>query len=154
MLSTAAELYGESRQFDKEHRLLEVLLKAEPNRPDLLCRKGLAQLQLTQYEAAIATLTSVLRIVPNNELARLYRAVAYLGLGQLEPARSDYRELLSTSTDPRNALFGLGTVAWRQANTNQAIYYYEQFLSNQVSVTRQERLAVERLREFRGLRSN
>jgi tetratricopeptide (TPR) repeat protein len=151
VVSTAAELYGESRQFEKEHRLLEELLKAEPNRPDLLYRKGLAQLQLAQYEAAIATLTSVLKIVPNNEHARLCRAVAYLGLGQFEPARSDYQELLSFSTDPRNALFGLGTVAWRQSKTNQAIHYYERFLSNQVSVTRQERLAFQRLKELRGL---
>jgi tetratricopeptide (TPR) repeat protein len=152
VLSTAAELYRESRQFDKEYRLIEDLLKTESNRPDLLCRKGLAQLQLSQYEAAIATLTAALNLVPKNEHARLYRAVAYLGLGQLEPARSDYQELLSSSTDPRNALFGLGTVAWRQAKTNQAIHYYEQFLSNRVSVTRQERLAVERLKELRRIK--
>jgi len=154
VLSTAAELYAESRQFDHEFRLLEELLKREPSRPDLLCRKGLAQLQLSQYETAINTLTAVLNIVPKNEYARLYRAIAYLGLGQLEPARLDYQELLTSSTDPRNALFGLGTVAWRQSQTNQAIRYYEHFLSNRVTVTRQEQLAAERLKELRGVSRN
>jgi len=149
VLSAAAELYSDSRKFDEEFQLLEELLKREPGRLEFLCRKGMAQLELGQYQSAVSTLTAVLNHAPRNEYARLYRAIAYLGLRQFEAARSDYQELLNTSANPRNALFGLGTVAWSQAETNLAIKYYQQYISNQVSQTRQDILAAERLAQLR-----
>jgi len=149
VLSVAAELYGQNSQFPQELMLLDELLKRDPNRPELLYRKGLAQLELSQYGAAITTLTSSLSVSPRSEKARLCRAVAYLGLGQFEAANADYQELLRIAANPRNALFGLGTVAWRQQQTNLAIRYYEQYLSNRVSDTHQDRLAAQRLTQLR-----
>jgi len=148
VLSVAAGLYSQTAQFEKEVALLEEMLNREPNRPDLLCRKGLAQMQLGRYDAAVATLTSALGIAPRNENARLLRAVACLGANQLEAARADYQELVGTVSNGRNALFGLGTVAWRKQDTNLAVRYYEQFLSNGVGQTRQDKLALERLKQM------
>src|ERR1043166_5533575 len=106
-------------------------------------------MQLSRYAPAIASLTAALTISPQNENARLLRAVAYQGAEQLDAARADYQELLNTASNPRNALFGLGTVAWRRRETNLAINYYQRFLSNSVLVTRQDQLAAERLKELR-----
>ena len=148
VLLVATELYAQTQQFEAELALLEELLQRQPKRPDLLCRKGLAQMQLGRHDLAIETLTSALALEPRNESARLLRAVACLGADQLEAARADYQELVGTMSSGRIALFGLGTVAWRRQDTNLAIHYYQQFLSNGVAGTRQEQLAAERLREM------
>ena len=41
-----------------------------------------------------------------------------------------------------------GTVAWRKQDTNLAVRYYQQFLSNGVAQTRQDTLAAERLKQL------
>ncbi len=149
VLSVAADLYEWNAQFEKELALLERLLEREPNRADLLSRKGVAELQLSRFTAAIGTLTSALTLAPKNENTRLCRAVAYLGADQLDAAGADYHELLASGANPRNALFGLGTIAWRRQDTNLAIHYYQQYLSNGVSQARQDVLAAERLKQLR-----
>ncbi len=148
VLLVAAELYALAQQFEAGLALLEELLKREPKRPDLLARKGLAQLQLSRFEDAIATLTSALVLAPRNDEARLCRAVAYLGADQFEAARADYEELLKTTTQSGNALFGLGTIAWRQRDTNLAIGYYQRYLSNGIPGSGQYGLALGRLKEL------
>jgi len=154
ILSVAAELYSEHGQFGEALVLLEELLIRSPNQPQLLARKGKAQIQLTNYQAAIATLTSVLSLTPKNDDARLCRAVAYLGADQLEDARTDYLQLAQNPTSRRNALFGLGTIAWRQQNTNQAIEFYQKFLSNGIPGSPQFLVASERLKELKSTGAN
>jgi tetratricopeptide (TPR) repeat protein len=148
VLSAAADLYSQAGQFEKEVALLDRLLQREARRPDLICRKGLAQMELARYDEAIKTLTSALTLAPRNENARLLRAVACLGADKLDEARIDYEALAGTGPNGRIALFGLGTVAWRQQNTNAAIRYYQEFLTNGVGRTRQEVLALERLNQM------
>ena len=150
VLSVAADLYQWNKQFDKELGLLNELLAREPGRADFLSRKGAAELQLSRFDAAIGTLSAALTLAPKNENTRLCRAVAYLGADKLDAAGADYHELLATSSNPRNALFGLGTIAWRKQDTNQAIHYYRQYLSNGVTQARQDLLAAERLKQLTG----
>jgi len=148
VLSMAAGLYSLNAQFEKELLLLDELLQRGPKRPELLARKGLVQMELGRFDAAIDSLTAGLAIAPGNENMRLLRAVSCLGAEKLEAAREDYQELLRTAVNPRDALFGLGTVAWFKQDTNLAILYYQYFLSNNVLGTRQEELAHERLKQL------
>jgi tetratricopeptide (TPR) repeat protein len=154
VLLVASEIHARNQQFEAGLALVEELLKRAPNRPDLLARKGLIQLQLSKYEAATMTLTTALSLVPRNDEVRLYRAVAYLGVGQLEAARADYQELLKTSTQRGHALFGLGTIAWQQKDTNAAFSYYQQYLSNGIPGSGQYAVALERLKELNSTRAN
>src|SRR5262249_10814839 len=133
----AADIYAHNLQYDDELRVLQELLKHDPGQLDWMAKKGLAQLQLGQYDAAIATLSQVLATDPSNNEARLQRAVAYLGSNQLEAARGDYNQLLKTTNAVQDALFGLGSVAWRQQDTNTAAKYYQQFLAKAVPRTLQ-----------------
>jgi tetratricopeptide (TPR) repeat protein len=153
ILLVASEIYGQTQQFELGLALLEELLKRDPSRADLLCRKGLAQLQLFRFDAAITTLTAALTLAPRNEIARLYRAVAYFEADKFDAAKADYQELLRTTTQSGNALFGLGTIAWRQQDTNSAISYYQEYLSNGIPSQGQYALALERLKELRGGRA-
>jgi Flp pilus assembly protein TadD len=127
---------------------VEELLRREPNRPEWLSKKGLAELQLTRYDLAISTLTTALSIAPTDENARLSRAVARLAAGQLDAARDDYQQLLNSKTSSANALFGLGTIAWRKHETNSATIFYQRYLTNATSASPQVNVAIERLREM------
>ena len=57
VLSTAAELLEQNRQFKQELAVLEELLRREPNNLRLLAKKGWCELQLARFDAAAATLT-------------------------------------------------------------------------------------------------
>jgi len=150
VLSVAARLYARNGQFEPELALLEELLKREPDRPELLSRKGIAELHLSKYEPAIAALSRALALRPADEEARLGRAIAYLGGDQLDAAREDYQQLLKSPVNSPNALFGLGTIAWRKQETNAAVQFYQQYLSRNFPALAQNKVAAERLKELRG----
>jgi tetratricopeptide (TPR) repeat protein len=146
VLAAAADAYAQSGLHEQQLATLNELLKREPNRPEWLSKKGLAELQLGHYDAAIATFTIVLSLMPTDENARLSRAIARLGADQLDAAREDYQALLTSSTNSANALYGLGAVAWRKHDTNAAIGFYQRYLSNAAPGSAQMKVATERLR--------
>jgi len=149
VLNAAASLYSLSSQFEKELNLREILAQRSPGNVECLAQKGLVEIKLARFETAAATLTKALSLSPNDENVRLLRAVAYLRGGQLEAAKTDYRELLKTADASQSALFGLGGIAWREHDTNTMTRYYEQFLSNSAAITPQFNIATERLRQIR-----
>jgi tetratricopeptide (TPR) repeat protein len=149
VLAAAAGLFAANSQFDRELDLRETLLQRDSNNPELIARKGLAELRLARYEAAAATFSKALTLSPDNTHLRLLRAVAYLRGGQLEASKADYRELLKNERSLQSALFGLGGIAWREHETNVMVRYYEQFLSNSAAMTPQFNIATERLRQIR-----
>jgi tetratricopeptide (TPR) repeat protein len=148
VLAAAASLYAQNDLYDKELLALDELLAREPNKPEWLSRKGIAELHLSQFDAAISTLTAALSLAPADNNARLCRAVARLGADQLDAAREDYQRLLDSAPDSANALFGLATVAWRKHDTNTAIAFYQQYLSNAIPESPQYTNTCERLRQL------
>lgn len=149
VLAAAADAYAQNGLHEQQLAVIEDLLKREPNRPEWLDQKGLAELQLGRYESAIATLTTALSLAPTDDNAHLSRAVARLGADQLDAARDDYLQLLNSKTCSANALFGLGTIAWRKQETNTAIAYYQGYLTNATTSSPQAIIASQRLRDMR-----
>jgi tetratricopeptide (TPR) repeat protein len=152
VLAAAAEAYAQNEMHEKQLATVEELLKREPNRPEWLAQKGLAELQLARYDAAISTLTTALSLAPTDDNARLSRAVARLGADHLDAAREDYQQLLSSKTCSANALFGLGTIAWRRQETNAAVAFYQRYLTNVIASSPQVSIASQRLREMGALK--
>jgi tetratricopeptide (TPR) repeat protein len=150
VLLMAAEMFAQNRQFKKELAVLDELLSRDPDNLKLLAAKGWCELQVARYEAATETLTRLLSRDRSNEEARLHRAIARLRAGQLDAAQADFQELLQTTTNSQNALFGLGAIAWRNQDTNAAILLYEQYLSNGVPGLAQYRVAAGRLARLKG----
>ncbi|HSU53929.1 MAG TPA: tetratricopeptide repeat protein, partial [Candidatus Dormibacteraeota bacterium] len=147
VLSSAAAIFHRIGQFERELSMLDDLLKRDPENAIVLTRKGTAQLQLAQFGPAIVTLTKSLNLAPSED-TRLCRAIAYLGTGELESARKDYQELVGKPGTSQNALFGLGTIGWRQRDTNAAMKYYEWFLTNAPAGTVQYSQASQRFKEL------
>jgi tetratricopeptide (TPR) repeat protein len=152
VLAAAANAYSQSDMHEQQLATIEELLKREPNRPEWLAQKGLAEMQLGRFDSAIATLTTALSLAPTDDNARLSRAVARLGADQLDAARDDYQQLLNSKTGSANALFGLGTIAWRKQETNAAIAFYQGYLTNAIVDSPQVSVASRRLQEMGALK--
>jgi Tfp pilus assembly protein PilF len=150
VLSTAAELLEQNRQFTKELAVIDELVSRAPNDLKLLAKRGWCELQLARFDAAAATLTRVLARDRSNAEARLHRAVAFFAGGQLEAARDDYQELLKTGPYAQNARFGLAAIARREQNTNAAIGLYREYLTNSVPGSPEYRAAAQRLKRLNG----
>jgi len=130
--------------------LVDDKLRAAPDDPAWLFNRGYILIQTQSYEEAIEALTRVLALQTNNDNARFDRAIAYLNSGQLDAARSDYRTLQQTLTNSFLVAYGLGEIAWRQRDTNEAVRNYKLYLANANTNTDEAKTVVERLRTLKG----
>ena len=149
VLSTAADLFEEAQDWEAELPLLEGWLKRDPDNAKVLGRKGFAELQVGRYDAAIATLGRALMLAPAEAGPRLHRATALFRADELEAAREDYELLLKMPGFVQSAKFGLGNIAWRRKDTNAAVAWYQQYLSNASPQSAQYTLAAQRLKQLR-----
>jgi tetratricopeptide (TPR) repeat protein len=150
VLSAAADVLEQNRQYRKELSVIDALLARDPNDVSLLAQKGWCELHSAKFDSAVATLSRVLSLEPSNAEARLHRAIALFSAGKLDAARADYQELLKREAYAQSARFGLAAIARRRQDTNAAIEFYQQFLSNSVPGTRIYRAAVQQLGRLEG----
>ncbi|MGD0744564.1 MAG: tetratricopeptide repeat protein [Verrucomicrobiota bacterium] len=125
-------------------------LAAAPDDPAGLFEKGYVYMQLLDYDDATAAFTRVLALQTNNTNARFNRAIAYLDSGKLDAARADYRQLQQTFTNSVPVAYGLGEIAWRKHETNEAIRNYKVYLANANTNTAEATNVILRLRELEG----
>jgi tetratricopeptide (TPR) repeat protein len=125
-------------------------LRLAPNGPDWLFKRGYVSIQLKAYDDAIAAFTRVLAIRTNNPSALFNRALARLDSGKLDAAHADYITLQQTFTNSFQVAFGLGEIAWRQHDTNEAIKNYKLYLANANTNTAEATNVIQRLRELNG----
>ena len=123
-------------------------LRQTPDDPKWIFARGYAELQTANYHPAIASLTRVLELETNNPTARFNRALAYLDSGNLEAAQADYSQLQASYTNSVQVAFGLGEIAWRQHDTNEAIRNYKVYLANAPTNTAEATNVITRLRDL------
>ncbi|MGC3960322.1 MAG: tetratricopeptide repeat protein [Verrucomicrobiota bacterium] len=148
VLLGAADFLANAGLFSNELKWREVLWQRDPKRLEWIIKKGHAELRAGQAEAAISTLTQALVLEPTSPSARLFRAIAALRAGKLEDARQDYEKLLNHPASAPSALFGLGSIAWHERDTNAMILYYQAFLTNSVTAAPQTAVANQRLKDW------
>ncbi len=124
-------------------------LRAAPEAPAWLFGKGLASIQLKAYDDAIVALNQLLVIEPTNSTALFNRAVAYLQSGQLDAARVDYQSLHESYSNSVQVAYGLGEIAWRRHETNEAIKNYEVYLVGANTNTAEATNIIERLKSLK-----
>jgi tetratricopeptide (TPR) repeat protein len=130
--------------------IIDNKLKTVPDDPTWLFGKGYVCMQIHAYDAAAAAFTRVLGIQTNNADARFDRALAYLDSDKLDAARADYRQLQQTLTNSFPVAYGLGEIAWRRHETNEAIRNYKIYLANANTNTAEATNILLRLRELEG----
>ncbi|HTY86314.1 MAG TPA: tetratricopeptide repeat protein [Candidatus Acidoferrum sp.] len=148
--NTVVQVYVSHNLFTNALALVDDKLRSAPDDPLWLFNQGYLLIQVKAYDEAIAALTRVLAIQTNNHDARFDRAIACLNSGKLEAAQADYRILQQTLTNSIQVAYGLGEIAWRQRNTNEAVRNYRLYLANTDTNTDEAKVVAERLRELKG----
>ena len=149
VISAAATVCSESKRFEREIELLTALSSIGKVDADLLTRVGLVEFRLGRHKPANESLTRALDLMPDDASVRLLRAAVRMAGGEFDAARADYEVLLKSADVSQQALFGLGNMAWLNQDTNAAIRYYEQFMSNNAAATPQTGVATERLKQMK-----
>ena len=114
---------------------------------------GMRYLSESNYEEAILAFTMAIEIDPNNALAYVGRADAYVQMdvtegdtaaGSLAAAQADYEAALTLDDTLADAYLGLAEVYWRQGFTDEAMLLLEQ-----ISATLEDGRLTSRLEEMR-----
>ncbi len=150
LLAAATKFYLANGLFTNALAVIDRELQISPDDANWLFYKGCTYIQLRAYNDAIATLTRVLSIQKDNKDALYNRAIAYLNSGKLDEARADYKGLSQTVTNSYRIAYGLGEIAWRKHETNEAIRNYELYLAKANTNTDEAKMTVQRLRELKG----
>ena len=120
-----------------------------PDDPAWLYSKGYVSIQLKDYNAAIAALSRVLAVQTNNNDALFNRAIANLDSDHLAPARADYLRLQQSFSNSFQVAYGLGEIAWRQHDTNEAVRNYQIYLANADTNSGEAQTVLERLKSLK-----
>lgn len=102
---------------------LEVLRKAldvNPSSTDLCLKKAAVEIELGEWDRAIADYSAVLTKYPTNPAALFYRAYAYDKVKRYRFARSDYQDLLRITPFNFEARMGLALVNQRDKHFTEA----------------------------------
>jgi tetratricopeptide (TPR) repeat protein len=125
-------------------------LRLTPNDPAWLFNRGYVSIQSKAYDNAIDAFTRVLAIQTNNLSALFNRGLACLNSGKLDAARADYTTLQQSLTNSFQVAYGLGEIAWRRHETNEAIRNFKLYLANANTNTEEATNVIKRLRELKG----
>lgn len=147
---TLSQIYLQNGQFTNALTSLEHQLKLDPNNLKALFNKGALLIQLRQFEPAIGVLSRVLESEPKNDAARMNRAIANLQSGKLDDAESDYKILLELIPDYYRAYYGLGEIARKRNNREEAVKAYENYLRTASSDAEETQIVRKVLAELKG----
>jgi tetratricopeptide (TPR) repeat protein len=150
LLNATVQAYLMHGLFTNALVIIDRQLKLAPNDPAWLFNRGNVSIQLKAYDDAIAAFTRVLATKTNHPAVLFNRALAGLNSGKLDAARADYKTLQRSFTNSFQVAWGLGEIAWRQHDTNEAIRNYKLYLANANTNTEEATNVMQRLRELKG----
>lgn len=130
LLFVSAQVFDRVGLYTNALRVINRKLATTPNDPTWLYGKGYDSLQIGAYDDAVTALTKFLALETNNAAALLDRALAYYLSDQLDAAGADLRQLQASHANSFQAAYGLGEIARRQHQTNEAIRNYRIYLTN------------------------
>ncbi len=150
LLETATQFFVARGLYTNALKVINARLRDLPDDPTWLFSKSYVYLQLKDYDQAIPVLNQILSQQADNSTALFNRAIAYLSTGKLDDARADYEKLNQTFTNSFRVDYGLGEIAWRKHETNNAIKYYRLYLANANTNTVEATNILQRLRQLQG----
>jgi tetratricopeptide (TPR) repeat protein len=149
LLTTATQVYLKRGLFTNALAIIDHQLQIAPDNPAWLFGKGYASMQTKDYNEAITAFTHLLSIQSTNHDALFNRAVANLLSGRLDAAHADYEKLGQTFTNSFQVAYGLGEIAWRKHDTNEAIKNYELYLRTANTNTAEATNIIARLKSLK-----
>jgi tetratricopeptide (TPR) repeat protein len=149
VLAAAAQIYTARGLFTNALAVIDRKLKFSPDDPAWLLARGRVCLELKDYDDSIAALNRVLVLQTTNSQALYFRANAYLADNKLDAARADYETLQNSFTNSFQVAYGLGEIAWRKHDTNEAIKNYGIFLASVNTNAPEAKAVLERLNSLK-----
>ena len=110
----------------------------------------MVSLQIGAYDDAATAWSRFLEFDTNNLAARFNRGLAYYQSDHLDAARADFRQLQEAYTNSFQAAYGLGEIAWRQRQTNEAVRNFRLYLANAPTNSAELKAVRERLTQLGG----
>jgi tetratricopeptide (TPR) repeat protein len=150
LLTTATQYFVAKGLYTNALAVIDSRLRDSPDDPEWLFSKSYVCLQLKDYNRAIPVLNQILAQQADNSTALFNRAIAYLSEGKLDEALADYEKLNRTFTNSYRINYGLGEIAWRKHETNNAIKYYKLYLANANANTAEATNIMQRLHQLEG----
>jgi tetratricopeptide (TPR) repeat protein len=150
LLTFSAQCYIVHELYSNALNVINRKLERTPNDLTWLSGKGYVSMQLKNYDKAVATYNLILVLQTNNQEALFNRAVANLQLDKLDAARADYLRLQKSYTNNFPIAYGLGEIAWRQHDTNEAIRNYGIYVATAPTNTPESMAVRERLVQLKG----
>jgi len=148
VLNTAAQIFIVRGLFTNALSIINDQLNSSPTNPTWLYNKGYVAIQMKNYPVAIAALDQVLKIETNNGNALFNRAIANLNSDNLDAAQADYLRLQQALGNKLPIVYGLGEIAWRKQDTNDAVRYYQIYLTQANTNTAEAKTVAERLKSL------
>ncbi len=127
-LRAEKKLPASGAQLTNALKVIESLLRIQPDNPSARFQQGTLLISVGNYEAAEAAFTKVLELQKDNRTALLNRAIVRLQINRLDDAERDYRELLRQVTPNYRVYYGLGEIAYRKKNWRAAAAHYKDYL--------------------------
>jgi tetratricopeptide (TPR) repeat protein len=150
LLTAAAQSFFMRGLYTNALHAVNRQLARTPDDPQWLFGKGFASLQIGAYNDAVAALSKILETQTNNPDVLFNRAIAYLKSDRLDAARADYHQLQATYTNSFQVAYGLGEIASRQHDTNEAIRNFKIYLANAPTNSGEFKTVRERLNQLGG----
>lgn len=129
LLLSAAQSFNMRGMYTNSLDIINLKLARSPDDPQWLYGKGIVSIQIKDYPDGIKALTRFLQIMTNSADALYNRGFAYFQSDQLDLAKADFQKLQSVYTNSFPLAYGLGEIAWREHNTNEAIRNYQIFVN-------------------------
>ena len=152
-LGELAQICAKEGEYDRAIELFGEALHRDPGDLESLYGRGLAAMNMGDFNAGVQDLTALAEADPNFNLqsGNLALAEAYEGLGEEDKAVQVYRSILDRTTVSQ-AYYGLGKLLARQGDAGQARAMMQEILDKQAGLPRylrrQERPWVWKARGF------
>ena len=121
-------------------------ISESPTEPQWWFAQGLALMKSGQFIPAIQSFDHTLTLATNNESVLFDRALACLDAGRLDEARKGYLQLQADHPNSFQIAYGLGEIAWKLGDTNEAVKNYRLYLANSPTNTPEALQVSQRLK--------
>ena len=143
-------VYLAQKQYLKALEIVEEQLTVKPGNASALMNRGAIYLELGDLPKAVDSLEKALKASPDNPAMLMNYALAKLRSDDLPVAEENYRKLSKIQANNPAPFYYLGEIAFRQQKKDEAIRYYETFLSKVAPNSKDALQAQQRLKELKG----
>jgi len=150
LLDLLSQLYISQERYNEAIPLLEHWRKLRLDDPPATIRLAAILIERRQFDQALRALDQFLSQKPDYRPAQINRAICLLLMGRLDDSRREYLGLLEKMPDEPRLHFGLGEIASRRNNTNEALSYFNKYLEHAPTNTTEYAEVSSRVHTMRG----